>query len=119
MNKPWLKHYPKGVAHEIDPTQFDSINDLLEQCFHKYRERAAFINMGAEITFEELNYLSADFAAFLQNVAGLKKGDRVAIQMPNLLQYPVVMFGVLRAGLIVVNTNPLYTEREMRYQYKD
>jgi long-chain acyl-CoA synthetase len=118
-NRPWLKHYPKGVAHEIDPSRYESIGDLFDQSVHRFRDRAAFINMGAELTFEDLNYLSIDFAAFLQNVAGLKRGDRVAIQMPNLLQYPVALFGALRAGLVVVNTNPLYTAREMRHQFKD
>lgn len=117
--KPWLKHYPKGVAPEIDPSRYESINDLFDQSVHKFRDRAAFVNMGAELTFEDLNYLSADFASFLQNVAKLKKGDRVAIQMPNLLQYPVALFGAIRAGCVVVNTNPLYTAREMRHQFKD
>jgi len=119
MNKPWLSHYPTGVAHTIDPNRFRSINDLFEDSVHKYGDRAAFENMGAEITFEDLNSLSADFASFLQNTAKLKKGDRIAIQMPNLLQYPVVMFGALRAGLVVVNTNPLYTAREMKYQFQN
>jgi long-chain acyl-CoA synthetase len=119
MTKSWLKHYPKDVSHTIDPARYNSINDLFEESVHKYRERTAFINMGAEITFEELDYQSADFASFLQNVAGLKKGDRIAIQMPNLLQYPIAMFGALRAGLVVVNTNPLYTAREMKHQFID
>jgi long-chain acyl-CoA synthetase len=119
MQRPWLKNYPKGVAQTIDPKQFSSINDLFEDSVHKYRDRDAFLNMGSQITFEDLNYLSADFASFLQNTAKLKKGDRIAIQMPNLLQYPVVLFGALRAGLVVVNTNPLYTAREMKHQLKD
>jgi len=119
MNRPWLKSYPKGVPETIDVTQFASVNDLFEQSVHKFRDRPAFTNMGAEISFEDLNYLSADFASFLQNVAKLKKGDRVAIQMPNVMQYPVVLFGALRAGLVVVNTNPLYTAREMQKQFKD
>lgn len=119
MDRLWLKHYPSGVPFEIDPTRYGSVSDLFEESVHKYKDRAAFINMGAEITFEDLNYLSADFASFLQNVAGLKKGDRVAIQMPNLLQYPVVLYGALRAGLVVVNVNPLYTARELKHQLKD
>lgn len=118
MDKPWLKRYPKGVPNEIDPNRFQSITDLFEESVHKFRDKDAFVNMGSSISFEDLNYLSADFAAFLQ-AEGLKKGDRIAIQMPNLLQYPVVLFGALRAGLIVVNTNPLYTAREMKYQFKD
>lgn len=119
MQKPWLKSYPKEVASEIDVNRFQSVSELFEESVHKFRERDAFINMGTAITFEDLNYLSADFASFLQNVAGLKKGDRVAIQMPNLLQYPIALFGALRAGLIVVNTNPLYTAREMKHQFND
>ncbi|HMN69167.1 MAG TPA: AMP-binding protein, partial [Bdellovibrionales bacterium] len=119
MQKPWLARYPTGVSQEIDSNRFSSIVDLFEESVGKYRERDAFVNMGAAMTFEDLNYMSADFASFLQNTAGLKKGDRIAIQMPNLLQYPVALFGALRAGLIVVNTNPLYTAREMKHQFKD
>ncbi len=119
MQKPWLTHYPKGVAQEVDFTRYESINDLFDQTVHRFRDRDAFQNMGAAISFEDLDYLSADFASFLQNTAGLKKGDRVAIQMPNVLQYPIVLYGALRAGLVVVNTNPLYTEREMKYQFND
>lgn len=119
MSKPWIKHYPKNVSPEVDLSLYQSINDLFDESVQQYRDRAAFANMGSEITFEDLNYLSADFASFLQNVAGLKKGDRVAIQMPNLLQYPIALFGALRAGLVVVNTNPLYTAREMKHQFKD
>lgn len=119
MNRPWLEKYPKKVSAEIDTAAFESINDLFERTVQKFRDRDAFINMGSELTFEDLDSLSADFAAFLQNTAKLKKGDRIAIQMPNVLQYPVVLFGALRAGLVVVNTNPLYTSREMRHQFKD
>ncbi len=119
MQKPWFKHYPPGVPHTIDPSRFDSITDLFEESVHRYRDKTAFMNMGAELSFEDLNYLSADFAAFLQNVAKLKKGDRIALMMPNLLQYPIVMYGALRAGLVIVNTNPLYTSREMKNQFKD
>lgn len=119
MQKIWLKSYPKNVAHEINADQFQSVLELFDESVHKFRERDAFINMGTAITFEDLNYLSADFASFFQNVAGLKKGDRVAIQMPNLLQYPIVLWGALRAGLVVVNVNPLYTAREMKHQLND
>jgi long-chain acyl-CoA synthetase len=119
MERPWLKHYPKGVPHTIDPDRYPSLIELFDESVQKFRENNAFVNMGAELTFEELNYFSADFASFLQNVAGLKKGDRVAIMMPNLLQYPVALFGVLRAGLTVVNVNPLYTPRELKHQLKD
>lgn len=119
MNRPWLKHYPKGVPATIDASRFSSINDLFDQSVHRFRDRAAYVNMGASLTYEEMNYLSADFASFLQNIAGLKKGDRVAIMMPNLLQYPVALYGALRAGLVVVNTNPLYTARELKHQLID
>ncbi len=119
MEKIWLKKYPKEVAPEIDLSQYASIIDLFEESCRKFSERAAFSNMGTELTYEDLNYMSAHFAAFLQNTAGLKKGDRIAIQMPNVLQYPIALFGALRAGLVVVNTNPLYTAREMKHQFKD
>ena len=119
MSKPWLKHYPAGIPAEIKLDSYSSVTELFDECMQKYRDRVAFTNMGAELTFEDLNYLTADFASFLQNTAGLKKGDRIAIQMPNLLQYPIALWGALRAGLVVVNTNPLYTAREMKHQFKD
>jgi len=119
MQKPWRNHYPKGVAQEVDPSRYPSILHLFDECVRKYRDRAAFVNMGSELAFEDLNALSADFASFLQNVAGLKKGDRIALQMPNCLQYPIALYGALRAGLVVVNTNPLYTAREMKHQFQD
>lgn len=117
--KPWLARYPKAVPPEIKLDTYKSILDLFYQSCAKYRDITAFINMGSELTYEELNHLSTDMASFFQNVAGLKKGDRVAIQLPNILQYPVVLIGALKAGLIVVNTNPLYTPREMAHQFKD
>ena len=116
---PWFKSYPEGVSHEIDPDQYSSIPHLLEESFEKYSDTVAFENMGKALTYKDIDELSAIFAAYLQQDLGLEKGDRIAIQMPNLLQYPVVMFGALRAGLIVVNTNPLYTAREMQHQFKD
>jgi long-chain acyl-CoA synthetase len=119
MEKIWLKSYPKGVPHTIDPSSYSSVVQLFEESCAKYKDRAAFSNMGSELSFEDLNYMTADFASFLQNVAGLKKGDRISIQLPNILQYPVALYGALRAGLIVVNTNPLYTAREMKHQLKD
>lgn len=119
MEKIWLKSYPKGVRPEVDVKRYNSAIELFEESVHKFRDKIAFTNMGAELSYEDLNYLSADFAAFLQNVAKLKKGDRVAIQMPNCLQYPVALFAAIRAGLVVVNTNPLYTAREMKKQFKD
>ncbi len=119
MDRPWLKKYPKDVSHTINPDQYSSISDLFDESVQKWRDRPAYINMGAEISYEDLNYLSADFASFLQHAAGLQKGDRVAIMMPNVLQYPIVAFGALRAGLTVVNVNPLYTPRELKHQLQD
>lgn len=119
MEKIWLSHYPKGVNYEIEPERYNTVNDLFEETCRKFRDHSAFINMGSEMSFEELYHLSLDFASFLQNKCGLQKGDRIAIQMPNLLQYPIVLFGALQAGLTIVNTNPLYTEREMEHQFVD
>ncbi|MCB9025256.1 MAG: AMP-binding protein [Bdellovibrionaceae bacterium] len=118
MEKVWLKNYPKGVNHEINPNVYKSIVDVFNKSVDKYNDKIAYKNMGASITFSELDELTNQFAGFLQK-QGLKKGDRIAIQLPNLLQFPVVLFGALKAGLIVVNTNPLYTAREMKYQFVD
>ncbi|MDQ6479011.1 AMP-binding protein [Dyadobacter sp. LHD-138] len=115
---PWLKHYTPGVPYEIDPEAYSSLVELIETGFRLYKDRSAYANMGKELTYGTLDELSRNFASYLQSL-GLQKGDRIAIQMPNLLQYPVVMFGALRAGLIIVNTNPLYTPREMQHQFKD
>ncbi|MDQ3534227.1 MAG: AMP-binding protein, partial [Bacteroidota bacterium] len=116
---PWLKHYPAGIPKTINPDKYSSLVELFEEVFNKYGNQIAFQNMGKSITYNELNKESAQFAAYLQNVLNLKKGDRIAIQLPNLLQYPIALFGALRAGLVVVNTNPLYTAREMEHQFKD
>ncbi len=116
---PWFKHYPKGVSKEINPEKYNSLVDLFEEACKKYGDMPAFENMGKSLNFCDVDRLSTDFAAYLQNVAKLQKGDKIAIQMPNLLQYPVAMFGALRAGLIVVNTNPLYTPKEMEHQFID
>jgi long-chain acyl-CoA synthetase len=115
----WLKHYPAGIPKTINPDKYSSLVELFEEVFNKYGNQIAFQNMGKSITYNELNKESAQFAAYLQNVLNLKKGDRIAIQLPNLLQYPIALFGALRAGLVVVNTNPLYTAREMEHQFKD
>lgn len=115
---PWLKYYSEGIPYEINPDAYPSLVELIEEGFSNYASHPAYSNMGKEITFGELDKLSRDFAAYLQHI-GMQKGDRIAIQMPNLLQYPVAMFGALRAGLTVVNTNPLYTPREMQHQFKD
>ncbi|MCK5368926.1 MAG: AMP-binding protein [Cyclobacteriaceae bacterium] len=115
----WFKNYPKGIPTEINPDNYDSVIDLLESSFKKYGDKMAYENMGKTLTFNEVEKLSAQFADFLQNHAGLKKGDRIAVQMPNLLQWVIAVFGSIRAGLIVINTNPLYTAREMKHQFTD
>lgn len=117
-NKPWLQHYPAGIPHEINPDAYNSVIELMEDGFEKHAHKAAYSNMGKELTFGKIDTLSRNFAAYLQN-CGLKAGDRIAIQMPNCLQYPVALFGAIRAGLVVVNTNPLYTPREMKHQFTD
>jgi len=119
MEKVWLKNYPQGVPAEIDPARFSSLRELFEQSVRDYGPKPAYTNMGRTITYNELDRLSRDFAAWLQNVAGLGRGDRVALMMPNVLQYPIAVFGALRAGLTVVNTNPLYTMRELEHQLND
>ncbi|WP_460942463.1 AMP-binding protein [Spirosoma daeguense] len=116
---PWLRFYPKEVPTEINPDAYPSLAALLEEGCHRFADKPAYACMGKQITFRELDKLSAQFASFLQNALHLQKGDRLAIQMPNTLQYPIAMFGALRAGLVVVNTNPLYTPREMQHQFKD
>lgn len=119
VEKVWLKHYPPGAPAEIDMSEYASLRHMLDQSFAKYRDLPAFSNMGATLSYADIDQQSRYFAAFLQKSVGLKKGDRVAIMMPNLLQYPVALAGVLRAGLIVVNVNPLYTARELEHQLKD
>lgn len=119
MTKPWYKVYSPKTAHEINPDIYNSIVDIFHEGVKQYKDKAAYRNMGVDLSFNEMDQLSAQFATYLQNHCGLKKGDRIAIQMPNVIQYPIVLFGALRAGLIVVNTNPLYTTREMKYQFND
>lgn len=116
---PWLRFYPKGVPHTINPDAYPSLAALMDEAFRRFADRPAYACMGKQLTFAEVDQLSRLFASFLQNDLKLHKGDRIAIQMPNTLQYPVAMFGALRAGLAVVNTNPLYTPREMQHQFKD
>ena len=116
---PWFSKYPAGIPHEIGPLEYQSLVELFEVSSKKFKDRIAFENMGEQLSFNEINRLSTSFAAFLQKELGLKKGDRIAIQMPNLLQFPIAFIGALKAGLIVVNTNPLYTPREMEHQFKD
>jgi long-chain acyl-CoA synthetase len=116
---PWFNHYPPSVAKEVDVNAYSSLVDLFEESVKKFGNGIAYECMGKTLTFNEVDELSMNFAAFLQNELKMKKGDRVAIQMPNLLQYPIVMFGALRAGMVVVNTNPLYTPSEMKHQFND
>ncbi len=118
MERFWLKSYPPGVPADIDPSVYPSLVDLLEESFTKYCDSNAYVCMGKALSFGELDRLSAALAAWLQG-RGLKKGDRVAIMLPNVLQYPVALAAVLRAGLIAVNVNPLYTERELEHQLRD
>jgi long-chain acyl-CoA synthetase len=116
--RPWLSNYPKGIPANLDVTQYDSLVQFLEECFEKFGNKPAFTCMGKTMTFNDLDVYSKRFAAYLQS-RGLEPGDKIALMMPNLLQYPITLFGALRAGLIVVNTNPLYTPREMLHQFKD
>ena len=119
MNKIWLKNYPAGMPHEIDADQFMSVAEMFEKTVAKFADRPACHNLGCTMSYAELDRLSRDFAAFLQGLPGMGKGDRVAIMAPNLLQYPVALFGILRAGMTVVNVNPLYTARELEHQLQD
>ncbi|HTC37860.1 MAG TPA: AMP-binding protein, partial [Steroidobacteraceae bacterium] len=119
MDRNWLNHYPPGVPADIDPDAYPSLKEAIEEAFSSYRTQPAFTNMGATLTYAQLDALSRAFAAWLQHKSGLVRGDRVALMMPNILQYPVALFGVLRAGMVVVNTNPLYTPRELEHQLKD
>ncbi|HEX8538699.1 MAG TPA: AMP-binding protein, partial [Cystobacter sp.] len=118
MEKIWLKHYPPGVPAEIDDKQYPSLTHLLEESFRKFADRPAFKCMGTSITYRELDNLSQRAGAWLQS-RGLARGATVAIMMPNVLQYPVCIAAILRAGYAVVNVNPLYTPRELEYQLKD
>jgi long-chain acyl-CoA synthetase len=119
MTKIWHKAYDAGVPTDINPNEYSSINDVLEVGFTKFRTHPAFHNMGTTLSYEEIDELSKKFASYLQNDLQLQKGDRVALMMPNILQYPIALFGVLRAGLVAVNVNPLYTPRELEHQLKD
>ncbi len=114
----WLKSYPPGVPADIDVAQYDSLVSLVEESFKKYAGRVAYSFMGRDITFAQTDSLSQAFAAYLQGL-GLVKGDRVAVMMPNVPQYPVAVAAILRAGLVLVNINPLYTPRELEHQLKD
>jgi long-chain acyl-CoA synthetase len=119
MERIWLSHYPRGIPAEIELNEFASLKDMLLRSCERFGESPAYSNMGASMTYAQLERSSRQFAAYLQKSLGLHKGDRVAIMMPNLLQYPVALFGVLRAGLVVVNVNPQYTASELEHQLKD
>lgn len=117
-SRPWLAKYPSGVPANINPDEFNCLVDMFEATFEKYGKKVAFTCMGKDLTYEQLDKQSRQFGAYLIS-RGLEPGDKIALMMPNLLQYPIALFGALRAGLVVVNTNPLYTPREMRHQFND
>ena len=119
VEKPWLKSYPEGVPEKIETPPFRSVRDMIEYPMVEFPDRPAFTNMGTSLTYRDLDRLSLQFACYLQNELGLLKGERVAIMLPNLLQYPVAMCGIFRAGLVAVNVNPLYTARELKHQLAD
>ncbi|MBS3896253.1 long-chain fatty acid--CoA ligase [Silanimonas sp.] len=119
IERPWLSSYPQGVPAEIDVTEFQSIVSVLDSAIERYRDRPAFSHMGKMLSYGDIDHLSRQFASYLLHDRKLKKGDRVALMMPNVLQYPIAIFGALRAGLTVVNTNPLYTPRELKHQLVD
>ena len=119
MERIWLKSYPEGVPADIDAKTVGSIGDFIKASIEKFRDRTAFLSMGRAMSYDELDRKSRGFASYLQNVARLQRGARVALMMPNLMQYPIAMFGALRAGYVVVNCNPLYTPRELNHQLVD
>jgi len=118
MEKIWLKSYPPTVPAEVDARQLGSLKELLEKACATYADRTAYVQMDTGVTYRELDELTRAFAAWLQHV-GFRKGDRFAIMLPNMLQYPIALFGALRAGLVIVNTNPLYTAPELEHQLSD
>ncbi|WP_266171947.1 AMP-binding protein [Dyella subtropica] len=117
--RPWLAHYPDGVPPQIDINAYASVAAVLEESFERYRDRPGFANFGKQLSYGQVDELSRQFAGYLTGVLQLAKGDRIAIMMPNVLQYPIALFGALRAGLVVVNTNPMYTARELKHQLED
>ena len=117
-DRPWLKNYPAGMPANINPDQYPNLMAILDETFKKYGNKPAFVGFGKELSFSEVDKMSRNFAAYLHS-RGLEPGDKIALMMPNLLQYPVALFGALRAGLVIVNTNPLYTPREMAHQFND
>mgnify|MGYP006164663093 FL=1 len=119
MEKIWIKNYPSGVSESVNVNKYQSFADLLDEGFSKFSNSIAFENMGKSISYKELDILSQQFSLYLTETLKMKKGDRLAIQSPNVLQYPIALFGALRSGIIVVNTNPLYTPSEMKHQFND
>jgi len=119
MEKPWLKSYPAGVPEEIDIDEYSSVTDIFDTSVAKFSDLPAYTNFGKTITYQDVDIYTAQLGAYLKSELGLEKGDRVAVMMPNLLQNPVAVFAILRAGLVVVNTNPLYTSRELKHQLND
>ncbi|HET6631223.1 MAG TPA: AMP-binding protein [Rhodanobacteraceae bacterium] len=119
IQRPWLEHYPEGVPATIDPDSYGSLVDVVEEAFERFRHRPAYSNFGRTLAYGDIDRLSAQFAAYLGSELGLAKGERISIMLPNVLQYPVALLGSLRAGLTVVNTNPMYTARELRHQLED
>ena len=119
MDRIWLKNYPAGVPTEIDPGEYASLKVLIEEACAKHGHAPAYTNLGTTLSYAQLDELSRAFAAWLQHKSGLVAGDRVALMLPNILQYPIALFGALRAGLVVVNTNPMYTARELEHQLAD
>lgn len=117
-NRPWVSSYPKGMPANIDPDKYENIIQFIDEMFEKYKDKQAFMCMDVAITYKQLDKYTRQFGAYLQS-RGLEPGDKFAIMMPNCLQYPIALFGALRAGLVVVNTNPLYTHREMLQQFQD
>jgi long-chain acyl-CoA synthetase len=118
-NYPWLQHYPRAVAPTIDPDRYESLVSLFEECFERYHSLPMYENMGKVVSYSDVEKLSSAFAAYLQRHTHLQPGDHIAIQLPNLLQYPIALLGILRAGMVVVNVNPLYTSYEMEQQLRD
>jgi long-chain acyl-CoA synthetase len=119
LEKVWLKSYPEGIPAEIPPSEFRSVREMFESAFKAYPDRPSYTNMGTTMSFRQLDQLSMQFACYLQQELGLTRGERVAIMLPNILQYPVALCGIFRAGLVVVNVNPLYTARELEHQLSD
>jgi long-chain acyl-CoA synthetase len=119
LDKVWLKSYPPGIPEEIDIDSYQSVTDIFEQAIKRFGDKPCFSNLGTTLTYDEMDRYTDQLASYLQNLPGMDKGDRVAIMMPNVLQNPISIFATLRAGFTVVNTNPLYTARELKHQLTD